>query len=185
MSAFKPASSARSRRVPGVPAPVNSFAHALSLCPSEPRARAAAASMIPIPAASAAARSARGHAGVLVVAERGHFDLAPRWIVEPAVKEPAAQLVVAVGENVGLHDYLVSRAALDREAAAVHARRHLPDYCPTAPFGIRDPGHDGYPRFSKRSTDSGGSVSAMDWAQPCAGTGSASTPPKLPMPVPQ
>ena len=82
------------------------------------------------------------------------------------MQETATQLIVTVGENVGLHDDRLSRAALDRKAPAVHARCNLLDYCAVSPVGTRDSGHDGYPPLSSMRTESGGSVRTSDQAQP-------------------
>ena len=64
-----------------------------------------------------------------VVAERLHLDLVPLPVVRAgaAPAQHGANLVVAVGEGIGLDDHPVADDPLDREAAVVDARRDVLD----------------------------------------------------------
>ena len=121
-----------------------------------------------------------------VVAERRHRRLVPLVVVLAAPQELGEDGVVAVGEAVGLDGHHVARDPLGREAPAVDLRGDRLDHRPHPALGPERFGHREPPRSAlvKNSVASGGSVRVSDWNLPCAGTGAASKPPKLPLPSP-
>ena len=124
-----------------------------------------------------------------IVAERLHFDLAPRFRPDRPVEQQTTQRVVTVGEGVRLdHDRFVN-GTLDRKATGVDLRTDVLDHRPRRAVAgqpvVRS--HAPPPRRIKglrTMTASGGKVSVSEWKWPCAATGAASTWPKLPMPLP-
>jgi hypothetical protein len=121
-----------------------------------------------------------------VVAERFHLDRDPCAFARAAVAQLARDLLVPVREAVGGDLDLVAHHALHREAAAIHARAHVLDHRGGREILLQRLArvvHD-LASGSSTTTASGGSVSRTDCSRPCHATGSDSTRPRLPTPLP-
>ncbi len=77
-----------------------------------------------------------------VVAKRRHRQLVPRRVLVAAIEQTAGQLIVAVGEDVGLDHHTIAGGALDRKTPGVDLRRHPFDGHPLASVGLGTRQHE-------------------------------------------
>ena len=130
-----------------------------------------------------------------IVAQRDHRHALPCRVAVVSIEQQTRELVVPIGKAVGFDHDLFAQNALDRKTAAVdrghdrfdhRANRGLGGRRFAAPY-FAAPAHFAAPALLSglsRRHPSGGSVSVSACARPCAGTGAASTAPKLPTPLP-
>src|SRR5690606_12969722 len=136
-----------------------------------------------------------------VVAERHHLGLLPGLVAE-AVLQHAAQHVMAVGEGIGLGRRGIADAARGGVPADDHLRRHRIDDRARARAARRrraglvgDAARAACRRGTRgtvlchcaalrKTVESGGSASESECMRPWDGSGAASTPPRLPWPLP-